>query len=400
MYYNKIFTYVVKKYFGYFLIDEIEDNLVEKNLETLRQNFYNNFRINILLFEEYNTMNDLLDNIQKKLTPEEIAKKVSDESFNNFWRYFVEDRKDIKPKFLIHLVPFYENPAKNPFRVLSPDDKIDDDLTLVSEYIALNDHIYKNIIFMPFSSMSEPAFYEYIPNCQTTNKNVLQFPSLDTMYSFLKKPLDFYFGNSNGIFNLDVYRITVNDTNEVLFCKNVQILMNFYQGNENNCKITMKCVDYLGLDANDDKVIEIKGNFIMNFFNLFFKKNVPFNYNMTGNNGWLETFLDDKYDKNIYDKYCLYDNFIDINNNNKFYEEFIIPDTTIETRFKNFKVKKFILETNTPNIMIKYDDNIEYKYSLGEGQGKKNEYRTKIVIEPYIKDDVKFSLPIATFTTL
>ena len=120
---------------------------------------------------------------------------------------------------------------------------------------------------MPFSSMSEPAFYEYIPNCQTTNKNVLQFPSLDTMYSFLKKPLDFYFGNSNGIFNLDVYRITVNDTNEVLFCKNVQILMNFYQGNENNCKITMKCVDYLGLDANDDKVIEIKGNFIMNFFN-------------------------------------------------------------------------------------------------------------------------------------
>ena len=31
-------------------------------------------------------------------------------------------------------------------------------------------------------------------------------------------------------------------------------------------------------------------------FNIFFKNNVPFNYNMNSNNGWLEMFLDDKYD--------------------------------------------------------------------------------------------------------
>ena len=399
--YNKVFSYVVKKYFSYFLIDEIEDNLVEKNLELLRQNFYNNFRINILLFEEKGTMNDLLDNIQKKLSPEEIAKKVSDENFNNLWRFFVDDRKDIKPKFLIHIIPHVESDTKNPFRILSSEDKIDLDYTLISEYIAIHDYIYKNIIFMPAASSCDPAFYEYIPNCQTTNKNVLQFPSVDTMYSFIKKPIDYYIGNSNGIFNLDIYKITVNGTNEKLFCKNAQLFLSTYQGYESNCKITMQCVDYLGLEAKDEKVIEIKSSFIINIFNLFFKKNVPFNYNMNSNNGWLEVFLDDKYDKNIDDKLCSYDNLIDTNNSTKFYEEFIVPETNIETRFKNFKIKKFTFETNSANILVKYDDDLVYNYSTFKTQTtKKNEFNTKIVIEPYIKDEKKFTLPIATFTTI
>ena len=399
--YNKVFTNIVKKYLGYFLIDEIEDNLVEKNLETLRQNFYNNFRVNILIFEEKGTINDFLDNIQKKLVPEQIGQKVTDDQFNTVWRFFVEDRKDIKPKYLIHVVPFYESDSKNPFRVLSSEDSIDNDYTLISEFIAIHDHIYKNIIFMPFASCNDSAFFEYIPNCQTTNKNVLQFPSLDTMYSFAKKPLDYYLGNSNGILNLDIYKITVNGINEKLFCKNVQISLNSYFGNENNCKITMQCVDYLGLEAKDEKVVEIKGNFIINIFNLFFKKNVPFNYNMDSNNGWLEMFLDDKYDKAIYDKYCKYENFIEINNNNKFYEEFIVPETTIETRFKNFKIKKLIFETNCTNVEFKYDDDLVYDYSCAKVEtNKKNEFQNKIVIEPYIKDEKKFSLPIATFTTI
>ena len=33
------------------------------------------------------------------------------------------------------------------------------------------------------------------------------------MYSFLKKPLDYYIGDSNGIFNLDIYKIKLNDDN-------------------------------------------------------------------------------------------------------------------------------------------------------------------------------------------
>jgi hypothetical protein len=334
------------------------------------------------------------------LTSEAISKKISDESFNNLWRFFVEDKKDVKPKFLIHIVPFYESDKQNPFRVLTPDDKIDNDFTLVSEYIAIHDHIYKNIIFMPMASSCDAAFYEYIPNCQTTNKNVLKFPSLDTMFSFIKKPIDFYMGNSNGIFNLDVYKISINGNDEKLFCRNAQITIS----SETVCKLTMKCVDYLGLEEKDEKVIELRGIFVLNIFNLFFKKNVPFNYNMNSNNGWLEVFLDDKFDKKTYDKFCLYENLIDTNEINKYYEEFIIPEMNIETRFKNFKVQKLVLETNSNSIQIIYDDdkmfglatpNFTKKPTL-----KKNEFLNKIVFEPYILDEKKFSLPIATFTTI
>ena len=122
---------------------------------------------------------------------------------------------------------------------------------------------------------------------------------------------------------------------------------------------------------------------------------------MNSNNGWLEVFLDDKYDKNIDDKLCSYDNLIDTNNSTKFYEEFIVPETNIETRFKNFKIKKFTFETNSANILVKYDDDLVYNYSTFKTQTtKKNEFNTKIVIEPYMKDEKKFTLPIATFTTI
>ena len=79
-----------------------------------------------------------------------------------------------------------------------------------------------------------------------------------------------------------------------------------------------------------------------------------------------------------------------------------MPETNIETRFKNFKVKKFTLETNNPNVGIKYDDNIIYNYTKIETPGgkKPNEYKIKFVIEPYTINGNKYSLPIATFTTI
>ena len=398
--YIKIFKYVVKNYFSYFLTEDIEDNLIETNLQTLRTNFYNNFRINILVIEEENTMNYVIDNIQKMFTIEEINKKISDENFNSFWKFFVKEKKDIIPKYLLHIVPHYESDTKNPFRILSSDDKIDEDISYLSEFIANNDYIYKSIIFMPFSSNCDSAFYEFIPNCQNDNKNVMQFPTLDIMYSFLKRPLDYYIGDSNGILNLDVYKITANEQNPKLFYKNIQFLLDGHATGD--IKITLKCVDYLGLEAKEDKVIELHGSFIINIFNLFFKKNVPFNYNMNSNNGWMEMFLDDKYDKDTYEKYCLYNNFVNTNNENKYYEEFNMPETNIETRFKNFKVKKFILETSNANIGIKYDDNIVYDYSKVDTSGNKKsiEYKVKFVIEPYTINNNKYSLPVATFTTI
>ena len=400
--YIKIFKQVVKNYFSYFLTENIEDNLIDNNLQTLRINFYNNFRINIVIFEEENTINELLDNIQKMFTKEEINNKITDESFNTFWKFFIEKKEDIRPKYLLHIVPHYETDTKNPFRILSSDDKIEENCIYLSEFIASNDYIYKSIIFMPFSSNCDAAFFEYIPNCQPENKNVMQFPSIDTMYSFMKKPLDYYIGDSNGILNLDIYKISINEQNPKLFYKSVQFLIDNHMGGDFHFKIILNCVDYLGIEAKEEKIIEIRNSFVINIYNLFFKKNVPFNYNMNSNNGWLEMFLDDKYEKEIYDKYCLYDNFINTNNENKYYEEFNMPESNIETRFKNYKVKKFVLETNNPNIRIKYDDAFVYDYSKIEtgGANKKNEARFKITLEPYVVGENKYCLPIATFITI
>ena len=395
--YVKTFTYVVNNYFSYFLKENLEDKMVENNLKTLRANFYNNFRINILIIEEDNTINELLDNIQRMFSPEEINKRVSDQNFDKFWKFFIKKKTDIRPKFLIHLVPHYESDTKNPFRILSSNDDIDNNSTYLSEFIAANDYIYKTVIFMPFCSNADTTFFEYIPNCQTTSKNHLEYPTIDIMYSFLKKPLDYYIGDSNGILNLNIYKITVNEQNPKLFYKKIQFLLD---STPNDCKVTLQCVDYLGLEEKEDKIVELHNNFIINIFNLFYKKDVPFNYNMNSNNNWLEMFLDDKYEKPIYDDFCLYNNFVKTHNGNKFYEEFNMPETNIETRFKNFKVKKFILETNSANLKIKFDDNLDYDYSKLEGQGGSKDFKTKIIIEPYSIDEINYKLPVATFTTI
>ena len=136
----------------------------------------------------------------------------------------------------------------------------------------------------------------------------MKFPSLDVMYSFLKKPLDYYLGDSNGIFNLDLYQISFNDKGKTkqLFWKNLEIIST----DNKPCKISLVLTDLLGLTSEDTIEFDVDGAFMIKLFNLFFRKNVPFNYNMTSNNGWLELFLDDKYNKNEVDKFCNFNSYI------------------------------------------------------------------------------------------
>jgi hypothetical protein len=73
---------MVNTYFKYFLATP-SDKTEEKNLDTMRKNFFKNYRINILLFEEENTINDLIENLQNKVF-NVLENKISDEDFNNF----------------------------------------------------------------------------------------------------------------------------------------------------------------------------------------------------------------------------------------------------------------------------------------------------------------------------
>ena len=401
-YYVKTFMSVVENYFPHFL-GETGDKEINENMKILRKNFFNNFRLNILLVEEEDTINVFLDNMYNQIF-KHLNKKMDSKLFDNFWCHFADKRTDIIPKFILYIVPNYDKYEKNPFRILNSDDKIEDDPTYLSEFIASIDNIYKNIIFLPFASSCDPVFYNYIINCQVGIKNSMKTPSLDTMYSFLKKPLDYYLGDSNGIFNLDVYQIYINDMSKYkkLFWKNVEIILK-----ENKlCKIAIGPVDMLGM-RNEKNLIEfnIEGNFMIKIFNLFFRKNVPFNYNMTSNNGWLELFLDDKYNKEEVEKFCNYNSFINLNNETKYYEEFNMPKTEIENRFKNYKIRRLIIETNSPNIIIKYDDNhiFEYKDKFDKNdlrKSKKGSYVININIEPFLIDNKNFKIPIGTFTTI
>ena len=409
--YIKQFKHVINTYFSYLLKDS-EDNMIQNNLNIIRKNFYENFRINILLIEEQNTINDFIENIQKTIL-NKIEEKISDEDFNNFWCLFVEFKKEIIPKFIIYLVPSYDSTESNPFRILV-EDELKDYETYLSEFIARNDYIYKNIIFMPFSSTCdiEQNFHQELNSIKLENDNKnnnenipFDYKDIKTFYSFLKKPLDIYFGDSNGIFNLDLYKISINENViEKIIWKNIDIID---KNNDSSriTKITMTCVDYLGLEKKEKIEINIgNSNFHIKLFNLFFKNNVPFNYNMNSNNGWLEMFLDDKYDSTENEKILNFSSFLKKNKETHFYEENNMPQTDIETRYKNYKVKDILIESNSPSIVIRCDDyeDLGYYEKIDLTTNKKNngELKLKIKVEGFKVNNNKYTLPIATFVSI
>ena len=408
--YIKQFTLVVNTYFK-FLLKDSEDQMIQTNLNTMRRNFFENFRINILLIEEENTINDFIENLNKRVF-NAINKKISNDDFNNFWSLFVDEKNEIIPKFLLFIVPSYDSSEANPFRILVEDNGLKNKETYLSEYIASNDYIYKNLIFMPFASTCdiEPQFHQHINNSKEKQSmkedfDPLMTPSLNTFYSFLKKPLDTYLGDSNGIFNLNLYKVTINDkVIEKIFWKNIEFLD---RNNDNSrmTKLTITCVDYLGLEFKETKEIKLgNANFNIKMFNIFFKNNVPFNYNMSSNNGWLEMFLDDKYDFNESEKFINFQSFLENNKATRFYEELNMPQTDIETRYKNYKVKEILIESNSPSIFIRCDDyeDLSYNEKIDLTTNKKNsgELKLKIKIEQYKVNDEEYTLPVATFVTI
>jgi len=402
--YIRIFTTVVKTYFKFLLAPTNNDPLVENNLNIMRKNFYQNFRINVLLFEEENTINDLIENLENKVF-KALNKKISDIDFNSFWKYFVDDPKDVVPKFLLHIVPYYERPTSNPFRLLTEENSLKTKENYLSEFIANNDYIYRNIIFMPFASSCDTLLNDYISKAPDKTDDAMRRPLLKTVFSPLKKSLDYYLGDSTGIFNLDFYKVTINDNViEKIFFKNIEILdviNEFYK----QTKLTLTCVDCLGIEHKTVKEIDL-GNrdFDIKIFNLFYKNNVPFNYKMTSNNGWLEMFLDDKYNIEQADKFCNFQNFLQLNKESKFYEEYNLPQTELESRFHNYKIKNILIESNSPTIIIRCDDYVDINYgekiNMEAVNKNSTELRLRIKIEPYKLNNERYSIPIATFTTI
>ncbi len=397
------FKEVVNRYFKFFLTKS-KDEFIEQNLVTMRKNFFQSFRINILLFEEENTINDLIENIQHKML-KMVESEITDNDFHYFWKYFVDDRKEIVPKFLLHLVPYYERPTSNPFRLLTEESSLKTKENYLSEFIANNDYLYKTIIFLPFASSCDNLLNNSINQAPERSEDFMKKPPLKMLYSPLKKCLDSYLGDSSGLFNLDLYKITINDgLIEKVFFKNIEIL-DVVSDSYKQTKLTLTCVDYLGIEHKKIKEINLGNNaFDIKLFNLFYKNNVPFNYKMTSNNGWLEMFLDDKYDFEQTDKICSFQSFLRLNKEGKYYEEVNLPQVELESRFHNFKVKSMLIETNSATVIIRRDDYMDIDYSdkidLGNNLKNNTQLKLRIKIEPYSVNGKPYSIPIATFTTL
>jgi len=398
------FTTIVKTYFKFFLYSTNNDPMVEKNLDIMRKNFYQSFRINVLLFEEENTINDLIENLQNKVF-KVLNKKISDSDFNNFWKFFVNDPKEVIPKFLLHIVPYYERQTSNPFRLLTEENSLKTKENYLSEFIASNDYIYRNIIFMPFASSCDSLLNNYISKAPEKSEEPIREPALQTLFSPLRKSLNYYLGDSSGIFNLDLYKVTINDNIiEKIFFKNIELL-EVAKETTKQTKLTLTCVDNLGIEHKEKKEIGLgNSDFDIKIFNLFYKNNVPFNYKMTSNNGWLEMFLDPKYSIDEADKFCNFQNFLKLNKENKYYEEFNLPQTELESRFQNYKIKNILIESNSPTIIIRCDDYVDINYvekvDLSANDKNNTELKLRIKIEPYMVNSQRYSIPIATFTTI
>ena len=412
--YIKNFKDVVNTYFKYFFLKPV-DKEINQNLDTMRHNFFLNYRINVLIFEEENTINDLIENLQNKIF-NVLETKISDEEFNNFWKFFVDNKKEIIPKFLLYVVPFYERSSSNPFKILTEENTLKNKENYLSEFIANHDYIYKNIIFMPFSTSCDSSLCHLINNSSEKTDDFIQNPDQNAMYSPLRKCLNNYLGDSSGLFELDLYKITIitnydkiNDKIEKVFFKNIEIL-EVNNDSLKNTKLTMSCVDELGIERRGTMEIDLGSNdFDIKIFNLFYKNNVPFNYNMNSNKGWLEMFLDDKYDIVEVDRFCNFQRFLEYNKESKFYDEINLPTTDIESRFKNYKIKNITIESNSPNIIIRCDDYVDINYlkniekekdSSSNKSNNSNEIKLKIIIEPFCVNDKRYSIPIATFTTI
>ena len=254
---------------------------------------------------------------------------------------------------------------------------------------------------MPFSSSCDGLLCHNINKAQKTTEDFMREPDINVMYSPLRKCLNNYLGDSSGIFELDLYKVNINDKIEKIFFKNIEILDVINEENKKT-KLIMTCVDELGIEYKVKEEIDLGNNdFDMKIFNLFYKNNVPFNYNMVSNKGWLEMFLDDKYDIAEVDKFCNFQQFLEGNKESKFYDEFNLPTTDIESRFKNYKIKDIVIESNSPTMIIRCDDYVDINYTEKiEIDTNSSELNLKIKIEPFCVNDKRYSIPIATFTTI
>jgi hypothetical protein len=310
--YKTSFINTFNTYFSHFNEESKMDMELEDILRKKRLNLIKDFRIKFVLIEEEKVFSNFIDYLFIFYN-QFINKESFDDDFKSIWSKFFKSPDDFEINFILYIVPQYYN-YKEIYATnnQNKNDKSDDFHPLLSEFLANNDYIYKNNVYLPWAVPRENELSDLtnkINESLGSNTGDFQGPSPDKLYSYIKQPLNLYLTDADYIFNLNIYKLTVEQGAhkiEKLFWKSIDIhFHSIKKSNEQKskkettssiCNLSMHCVDLLGIHYKDkDKErkvtdVQLVDPINIKIFNVFFRKDAPFNYNMQSNNGWLEVF--------------------------------------------------------------------------------------------------------------
>jgi hypothetical protein len=207
---------VEKVYLKYF--SHLEDR--EKRLI----NFYKDFRCKFILLEDPKVMSSFIDQIYNIHRIVDDGSFLNESDYLNLWSKFMNDKNEFELNFILYLIPqeiIVQNQHGRNDR-----DRVEE-IPLLSEFLANNDHIYKIIVFNPWSVPRDNDITEYLNKMNEMGKGDIDFPTpgYSDIYSYLKLPLDLYVAEANKIFNLNLYKISGPDRKlDKLFWRGVDII--------------------------------------------------------------------------------------------------------------------------------------------------------------------------------
>jgi hypothetical protein len=222
--YKNNLSFIMDNYFSHLKNNEGED---KANNEDKRIRLYKSYRVKIVLVEEKDAISNFIENMHNTIYSRN-SDKISDD--RAFWSMFVKNNEDVEIKFLVYLVPNYEYSKDHPFKILGKNENAEirkdhnnKNQNLLSEFIANNDNIYKNVIFIPWSAPRDTELTEILrpidqpENILNNSDSKFKTPNADVVYSFLKEPLDLYLSDARGLFNLNLYQCKIIKNHNDLF---------------------------------------------------------------------------------------------------------------------------------------------------------------------------------------
>jgi hypothetical protein len=285
------FEYIYSEYFQNFDPDKL--NTV-----------YKNYRIKYLMIEDEKAINFFIDHLWEFYNrPSNKLWLKYEEHYGSFWSKFIKEKDDFELNYLVYIVPYTGITNFN----LNDSNKSQLSSSL-SVFLMGNDEIYRKLVYQPWVASKDyigntNASLEENNNSSSNSKNEILGPTKEMNFSTLKLPLDLYISEASNIFELKLYKYAT-EKSKGLFWKNMFI--KFEKKSENiiknknedstTCSIRMYCVDLLGVhykdqNKNDYTVLNLSNVDEIKIFNMFFRKDQPFNFNNKSNNGWLEVFV-------------------------------------------------------------------------------------------------------------